>query len=91
MRDFFFDFSSEVTNLVEFAKKGVFSTFDIRRSIYVFFCGCQKRHFRNFTSPSVDEHRMESTVFNVDLIGCKSTEKVRGIDNLEHKSENKKI
>jgi hypothetical protein len=65
-------------------KNGVFRRFDKR----LFLWKCQKRHFWNITSPSLDEHRMGSTFLNLSLIGCKSTKKVREINNFEYKSEN---
>jgi hypothetical protein len=52
-------------------KKGVFRRFHKR----LFLWKCKKRHFRNVTSPKGDEHRIESTFSNFDLISCKSTKK----------------
>ncbi len=52
-------------------KNGVFRPFDTR----LFLWKCQKRHFRNLTSPRVDQYRIGSTFFNFGLIGCKSTKK----------------
>ena len=48
-----------------------FRRFDTR----LFLWKCQKRHFRNITSPRVDEHRMGSTFLNFGLIGCKFKKK----------------
>jgi hypothetical protein len=61
-------------------KKGVFRRFDIR----LFLCECQKRHFRNVTSLTVDEHRIASTFPNLGLIGCELKKKVREIENQNH-------
>jgi hypothetical protein len=48
-----------------------FRRFDTRLILWK----CQKRHFRNITSPKVNEHRIGSTFLKVGLIGCKSTKK----------------
>jgi hypothetical protein len=68
-------------------KKGVFRRFDKR----LFLWNCKKRHFRNVTSPRGGEHRIGRTFWNFRLIGCKSTKKVREIDNVKYENKNKKI
>jgi hypothetical protein len=50
-------------------KRVFFWRFDTR----LFLWKCQKRHFRNITSPRVSEHRMGSLFLNFGVIGCKST------------------
>jgi hypothetical protein len=44
--------------------------------------------FQNVTGPRGGEHLAGGTFLNFDLIGCKSTKKVREIDNFEYESEN---
>jgi hypothetical protein len=48
-----------------------FGRFDKR----LFLWKCQKRNFRNVTSPKGGEHRIGRTFLNFALIGCKSTKK----------------
>jgi hypothetical protein len=72
MRAIFFDFCLRGQQSGWICRKMVlFRRFDTR----LFLWKCQKRHFRNITSPRVGEHRMGSTFLNFGLIDCKSTKK----------------
>ena len=66
---------------------GVFRGFDTR----LFLWKCQKRHFRNVTSPKDDEHLAGSTFSNFDLIGCESTKKCEKSTILNIKVEIRKF
>jgi hypothetical protein len=76
---FFSIFASGAGIWLNVPKKGVFGRFDKR----LFLWKCQKRHFRNVTSPRGGEHRIGRNILNFALIGCKSTKKVRKNDNFE--------